>query len=169
MHASLGCMFVAAAAGPQVSKFAMCACFFVCLFVCVLVCWFCDALSTSYIHMCVHTNLWLHMCMHLYTYMYIFFHGHVRFTEQKTLTSETEVRGKSRRLLGEVSGPFWHPGVPQRCPKDARARKSLEAGLEDPLPETQLGDQIRTFCRFCVSFFLWFLLNVVLEGLRVKF
>ena len=39
---------------------------------------------------------------------------------------------------------------------DARRRKSVENGRVTTPPGTQLGDQIRTFCQFCVSFLLLF-------------
>ena len=40
--------------------------------------------------------------------------------------------GGSRRLLGEVLGQFWLPGVPQRGPRDAGSRKSDEKFVHPP-------------------------------------
>ena len=39
---------------------------------------------------------------------------------------------------------------------DARRRKSVENGLENPPPGTKLGGQFLIFCRFCRSSFVWF-------------
>ena len=78
-----------------------------------------------------------------------------------------EGRGGSWRLLGEVLGPFWSPGAPG----DEEESKTDTLDLS---PGTQLGHQIRTFCRFRESlsvFFSFFSLfpSVVLEGFRAHF
>ena len=53
--------------------------------------------------------------------------------------------GGSRRLLGEILGPFWSQGSPGD-------EKEPKTDLEDPPPRDPVGKQILTFCRFCGAF-----------------
>ena len=76
------------------------------------------------------------------------------------------------RLLGEVLGPFWLPGVPQRGPRDARSRKSDEKFAHSSLLPCFLGiPKSHIFGIFSIfAVFVWgYFLGAVLEGLRAPF
>ena len=76
------------------------------------------------------------------------------------------------RLLGEVLGPFWLPGVPQRGPRDARSRKSDEKFVHSPFVPHFLGPPkshiFGIFSIFAVFFGDTFS-EAVLEGLWTQF
>ena len=76
------------------------------------------------------------------------------------------------RLLGEVLGPFWLPGVPQRGPRDARSRKSDEKFVRTPFVPHFFGPpKSHIFGIFSIfAVFVWgYFLGAVLEGLRAPF
>ncbi len=78
----------------------------------------------------------------------------------------------SLRLLGEVLGPFWLPGVPQRGPRDARSRKSDEKFVHSSLLLCCLGTlKSHIFVIFSIfAVFFWDTFSeAVLEGLRAQF
>ena len=76
------------------------------------------------------------------------------------------------RLLGEVLGPFWLLGVPQRGPRDARSRKSDAKFAHSSLLPCFLGTPkshiFGIFSIFAVFFGDTFS-EAVLEGLRAQF
>ena len=69
--------------------------------------------------------------------------------------------GGSRRLLGEVLGPFWFQGSPGD-------EKDPKTDLATPPPGTRLGSKFWLFVDSVVLFPVVFL-SVVLEGVRVQF
>ncbi len=78
----------------------------------------------------------------------------------------------SWRLLGEVLGPLWVPGVPQRGPKDVRIRKSYEKFVQTPFVPHFFGPpKSHIFCIFSIfAVFFWDTFSeAVLEGLRAPF
>ena len=69
--------------------------------------------------------------------------------------------GGSRRLLGEVLGPFWFQGSPGD-------EKDPKTDLATPPPGTRLGSIFLLFVDSVVLFSAVFL-SVVLEGVRAQF
>ena len=127
--------------------------------------------NASILYVCIYTYTYIHI--YIFTYVHISIYTHyiqfscgpipatvpgmgpkTRKSSKKGITNLVKIIKNwgpegSRRLLGEVLGPFWHPRVSQGRPD---TKKCWNRNSRTP-PGAQLGDQIRTFCRYWRSFF----------------